>query len=173
MRSIHGAFTAALLAVAVFSPAGCDGCNGGGSDGGNGGTDGSTPCPEGTLNCPCRASNLCDDGLTCANNACVTVTADGVVVGNSLVRSCDLLLNIGTTTVADVSFDSTVIGRFRTKPQRLALAFTARGDSALGGVADLIGADGQPIALSAITVEQATCYDRLGAAVADPAIQLR
>jgi len=173
MRPIHSAFTAAVLTAVLSLLAGCDGCNGGGGDGGNGGTDSSTPCPEGTLNCACRASNLCDDGLTCTNNVCVTVTADGVVVGNSAVRSCDILLNIGATTVADVAFDSSVIGRFRTKPQRLAIAFTARDDSSLGGVADLIGSDGQPLDPGTITVEQATCYDRLGAAVADPAVQLR
>jgi len=156
-----------LVLCLALSGAACDGCDGGE------GEDGGSTCPSGTEGCPCRTGDACDTGLTCQSGVCETeATIGGLSVNNDQVRSCDLVLDTGGAAVTNVAFDDSVIGRFRLDGQRIGVAFTAQADQALGAVAELQGPGGD-VDMSSIVASTVTCYDRLGAAVAEPGVRLR
>jgi len=130
-------------------------------------------CTAGTLNCPCDTGDVCDTGLTCESGTCVTatVTGDGVKVSAADVRACTVVLDLADVTV---TFADAVIGRSKRMGTRLAFSFAAKADASLADVvATILGSDGQPADMSAVTPTKIECFDRLGAAVATPGLTLQ
>jgi hypothetical protein len=131
-------------------------------------------CPAGTLGCACGAGDTCASGLTCGSGGtCVTEIAPGtgLKVSDSDVRACSLVLDLADVTV---TFGDAVIGRTKRQGGRLAISLVAKADAALpDGFATVLGADGQPADVGAVTPAQATCFDRQGVAVPSPGLSLQ
>jgi len=126
-------------------------------------------CVAGTMGCPCRTGGACDTGLECIDAACQAAAGTGLFVGSAAARACDVVLLAPDATA---SFGTSVSGVSARRGDRLALSFVAKGDAALDGpVASVTGGDGK--ALSGLTPEKAQCYDRLGAAVAEPGVEVK
>ena len=130
---------------------------------------GAPACTTGTLGCPCRADNKCDAGLSCGNGACAAVTGTGLVVGGAEVRACDVVFAAAGATAV---FSQDVVGVTARRGERIALSFTAKKDAAFAGpVASVTGADGKAVA--GLAPEKASCFDRLGKAVATPDVKVQ
>ena len=128
-------------------------------------------CPAGTFGCPCDAG-ACQGGLVCTADTCQAAVGSGLVVGNADVRACDVLLE--NAAGVDVQYAATVLGVTARDEARLALSFSARSDAALPApVGALAGAGGAAVDPADVTMSKAVCYDRHGAAVADPGIELK
>jgi hypothetical protein len=129
-------------------------------------------CPAGTFGCPCDAGT-CQAGLACVADACQAAAGGGLVVDSADVRACDVLLE-GAAGV-EAQYGAAVLGVTARDGARLALSFAARTDAALTApVAALVdGGTGEALAAGAVTVSTVTCYDRHGAAVAAPGVELK
>ncbi len=129
-------------------------------------------CPAGTNGCPCTAQGGCDTGLECQANVCGPPAAlRGVTVGNAAVRACGLVIELPA---ADVRFADTVTGASKRLGDRLALSFTAKGDAAFAApVAAIVDGAGAPLNLAGVTPTEVECFDRHGAAVANPGLGLQ
>jgi len=127
-------------------------------------------CPAGTFGCPCDAG-ACQGGLACVDDTCQAAAGSGLFVGNADVRACDVLLE---KEGADVQYAPGVLGVTARDGARLALSFAARTDAALSGpVGALVGADGQALDVTGLPPVKVECYDRHGAAVAAPGVELK
>ena len=125
-------------------------------------------CDAGTLGCDCAPGKSCGDGLVCVGSVCLAATAQGVTVGNPDVRACDVLLEAPGAAVA---FGDAVEGVSLSEGDKLAFSFTARVDATLDGpVAELLVPGGGGAALTPARVE---CWDRRGAAVAEPQLSFQ
>ena len=125
-------------------------------------------CTPGELACACKAGDLCDAGLECKDGLCAPETIQqGVTVGDAQARACGFVFDLAGATV---TFDAQVIGRTRTAGDRVALAFTAKGDTTLTGpVVTITGPKG---AATGLPLTQIECFDRHGAAIASPGVTL-
>jgi len=126
-------------------------------------------CPAGTLECPCDEGK-CAEGLECTDGKCLAQAGSGLVVGNSDVRACDVLIELAG---ADAAFSADVLGVTARDGDRLAISFSARVDAALGVVAALVAADGGTLDAGGVTPVEVSCFDRLGKAVAEPEVAFK
>lgn len=130
-------------------------------------------CPPGTLDCPCD-NGACQTGQTCRADQCVpSVPQSGLSVGSAAVRACDVLLAIGTTETETIGFSDQVVGVFEKAGTSIAFSFTAKTDATLAEpVAQLLDSTGAALAAAGVTLISATCFDRLGVALASPSLTL-
>lgn len=100
-----------------------------------------------------------------AGTACIQV--DG-----ASLRSCEFLLtNDSSVTQPQISFDADVMGRFKARGTRIALAWLAQKDAAIPAtrfVAVVQLKDG----VKALKLTSSNCYDQKGAKVASPKVTL-
>ena len=125
-------------------------------------------CQPGTEGCSCD-NGSCNEGLECKDGVCVAKSGShGLSIDNAEARACDVLFDAGTSGAASAAFDSSVIGRFRLKGDKLAVSFTSKTDSPLQGkvlrLLDEAGGDVDAAKLGGMSV---TCYDRKGGALSD------
>ena len=129
------------------------------------------PCTPGAKDCTCKEANVCNDGLVCGDNKCISPTTAGVQVSDVNARGCEVLLTESTgNTVTDVTFSNGVQGAFVREAPRVAFSFVAPTDGRLpsGGVGVSIA--GAP---TGITVSKVTCVDSAGQKLANATITLR
>ncbi len=94
------------------------------------------------------------------------------VVEHPDVRACDLLLKHNSNIQNPrVSFDSDVIGQFKSRDTRLAIAFVTQKDSGIGAGKPpvLVQIDGD---IKSLEISQATCYDRKGAKLDNATVKM-
>ena len=128
-------------------------------------------CPSGTLGCACGAGQTCGNGLQCEASVCAIAPGVGLKIAEGEVRACGLVIEQADVRV---SFGDSVIGRVKRDGARLAIAFTAKADESLAdGFATIIGSNGLPADVSAITAKQVSCFDRKGVAVGAPGLTLQ
>ncbi len=128
-------------------------------------------CTKGAKDCECKDDGTCDTGLECKDGKCAVAAATGagLTVGNAAVRSCDVVF---VSEGAVVKYAAGVRGVTAVKGARIALSFTATKDEAFTEpVASIAGPGGE--ALSGLAPEKLECYDRLGAVVSEPGLQLK
>lgn len=128
-------------------------------------------CTPGSKDCACKASNVCDEGLTCTANKCVGGATAGFVVSDPKARGCELVLTEAAgTSVSKVSFKNGVKGSFVKEAPRTAVAFVTETDTTIptGGVEVALSGDAQGVTVSAVS-----CVDSAGVKLADTKITIR
>lgn len=81
-------------------------------------------CTPGSLNCVCD-DHQCQEGLECKENLCRSAAGGArLKIGNSSVRSCNLILLKGSGTAAGVSFADAVLGRIRVQSDRIGISLS-------------------------------------------------
>lgn len=122
-------------------------------------------CAPGDADCACLAGSRCADGLVCTDgNVCERPRTEGLPAIDPAARSCEVLLEESGAQVSGVRFGGSVVGEFVRQAPKTALAFHARGDTAMAGldVGVEVAGDG------AFTIASAHCFDRQGRVVDSP-----
>ena len=147
-------------------------------------------CPAGTKDCKCFNNGTCNPKLACKKGVCIDPDAppdppeplckNPPCVGSAGVsgvppkaRACELLLDVGSQRVAEVKFDSAVVGQHVWRRPRLALAFTVTKDAAVPAAPFTIHLEDVTGPEPKVTLLKATCYDGLGHALAEANIGIQ
>lgn len=133
--------------------------------------DSSVDCVAGEVGCACLpAAPGCEEGAVCFSQRCA-VPSEGVLeISAADARACELLVEETSAEVAGVVFEDSVQGRFMTRGAKTAIAFFSASDAPVqGGAVRLQTVDGEP---STLTVLEAECFDREGAAVPGASIRI-
>jgi hypothetical protein len=91
-----------------------------------------TKCEPGKLGCAC-ALGSCQAGAVCEAGTCKPEARSGLSVDSSAARACEVLLGDGTTRIDRVEFAADVTGKWLRQGDKVAAAFVANRDTALGG----------------------------------------
>ncbi len=132
-------------------------------------------CVDGTEGCPCDNGN-CDEGLVCnESDLCERASlTGGLVVENSDVRACDVLVDLGSSGADYVRFSDGVMGRFRRVDTRMALSFIGVANTAMPApIARFYDAHNQEISAASLTLSSVRCADLRGAVVSSPQASLQ
>jgi hypothetical protein len=86
-------------------------------------------------------------------------------VASAGVRACDVVLKLDGDAELAVKFPDHVLGSSFQRGARVGVAVTAKGDGALGQFTKSLGAG--------VSIDEATCFDRAGKAVAQQGVSLR
>ena len=126
------------------------------------GSDGDSPPPGGQ--CTPGTSTGCPAGQICtAEGVCQSAGVQGSLsISAPSARSCEILLESTEASVLSANFGSGVVGAFRARPPRYAVAMTRASDGSFGSDAATLTIEG---ATSAVAVRKVDCYDAAGAAV--------
>jgi len=144
----------------------------------NGGVCLPPDCKAGKAGCLCSKDSTCDAGSTCTLGVCRSAGATLKLQATG-ARACDVVLELAELAGAKAEFDAAVLGETYQRGKRFALSFMARADTDLSG--DIAVIERQPTwwgdsatAFSAVPIlDKSTCYDRLGAVLADSSVTLR
>jgi hypothetical protein len=122
--------------------------------------------PDGTTQSDGGDNDKTTQPLRCEKGtACLTIAHPDV-------RSCDILLKHSANIQNPrVSFGSDLIGLFKARGTRLAIAFTQTKDNGLGSETSnvLVQIDGD---LAPLEITQATCNDRKGTKINDATVKI-
>lgn len=129
-------------------------------------------CTPGTENCSCGDGGGCGEGLECVGEICRPADGVWIQLGDPSARACDVLLIANGATVSRVAFEDVVIGETMARGNAIAVSFTARADASLQGDVARVELDAS-VAGGGVTVDQAQCYDGLGAAITGSPISVR
>ena len=121
--------------------------------------EGARSCSSGQESCPCEPAARCDEGLVCdPDHVCRTPNTVGLPPIDPAARSCELLLDDDSATVAGARFDPFVQGELVREAPRTAVAFFASEDRAIATDAVLIEVLGE----GSFGIARAQCFDKDG-----------
>lgn len=121
-----------------------------------------SPCPEGTAECPCRAGDMCDTGLVCDTGKCVGMTASGLTVSSEDARACDLMLEEQDAKVLSATGSDGVEVAHRRRAPRVAISFASKSDAPIAAGAVVLQSTGDT---SGFAIASSTCYGADGAVI--------
>ena len=121
-----------------------------------------SPCAEGTADCPCRAGDMCDAGLVCDTGKCVGMTASGLTVSSADARACDLMLEEQSARVLSATGGDDVEVAHRRRAPRVAISFASKSDAPIAVGAVVLQSTGDA---GGFAITSSTCYGADGAAI--------
>ncbi len=129
------------------------------------------PCTPGAKDCTCKEASVCDDGLVCGDNKCISPTMAGVQVSDANARGCEVLLTESAgNTVTEVTFSNGVQGAFVREAPRVAFSFVAPTDGRIPAAGVGVSIAGAP---TGIAVSKVSCVDSAGQKLANATITIR
>lgn len=130
-------------------------------------------CEAGSAGCACGEGDVCEGELECRDGFCQAGVEFGLRISGDDVRSCEIMIDDPSQSIAAIRFGATVMGHHRPRDVRLAVAVLSRSDSAFAdGSITIQLKPGVTAADAGLSVAQQDCFDRAGEAVDGAAVSI-